>query len=198
MPSLVTMKSHSPADDRRGAVGRALVELPRDVAPRTLAVAAGLHGQQRLAHALRGIDHPVRGHRAGDRAIAHQAGQVPQAACRWPGRRRRAPVRPSRPSRVLVVLVARGSAWCTSRSFPRVAAVMRIVFHFSRPGPLVVGHDVAGRRLARQVAARVLHAHRNDQVADRARGCWRGPTRSCSRRGPSADCGCQSCLPSKS
>ena len=127
---------------------------------------------------------PCRGHRAGDRAAADQIGQAAKAACRWPDRRRRAPARPSPPTPA-GRCSSTGWASYTNRNFSRVAAVMRIVFQRSWPVP---------DRVRRRSSAKACPANRRTNLECRsrspdrrkARGCWRGPTRSCSRRSPSA------------
>ena len=186
MPSLVTKNSDLSRQHRRGAVGRALAEMPNHVLASAPAVAARPNRQHRLPHPLRCEDHPLARHRAGDRAAADQAGQLPAdlAGGRLVGvEHLPAEHDQFQPAR----RCARGSASCTSRS--------------SRAWPTSSASSSnvrcrCERRGRPRSSARACPASRRTSPEcrsrspdrRRARGCWRGPTRPCSRRTPSADC----------
>ena len=173
-------------DDRRGTIGRVPVGLPDDILSRAFPLATGPHRQERLPHALRGVDHLLRGHGAGDRATADQVGQIPQPPAALGLDRRRESVRPGPPTPA-GRRWARGSEWYRNRSFrgwPPSDASSSIA-----PGQSVC-------RGPRRSSARACPAGRHTNPAcrprsrgcRRARDCWRVPTRSCSRHSPSANC----------
>ena len=131
---------------------------------------------------------PSAGRRPGHGAAAHQSAASTKAACRRPDRRRRAGCRPSRP-----VAAGRrrrpGWASCRRRTSSACAPVIRIALPalLARwPGRGPPGSSAAC--FPSKSGQRILHADRDHQVADTARGCWRAPTRSCRCRSRLADC----------